>query len=63
LIAACGERGSVFLYNAAFEMTRIKELANRFKRLKKPLLAINERIVDLYKIAETRYYHPSQQGS
>ena len=63
LIAACGERGPVFVYNAAFEMTRIKELANRFNRLKKPLLAINERIVDLLRVAEARYYHPSQQGS
>ncbi len=63
LIAACGERGPVFVYNAAFEIARIKELANRFKRLKKPLLAINERIVDLLRIAEARYYHPSQQGS
>lgn len=62
LIAACGERGPVFVYNAAFEMTRIKELANRFKRLKQPLLAINERIVDLLRVAEARYYHPSQQG-
>ena len=63
LIATCGKRGPVFVYNAAFEMTRIKELANRFKPLKKPLLAINERIVDLLRVAEARYYHPSQQGS
>ena len=63
LIAACGERGPVFVYNAAFETTRINELANCFKRLKKPLLAINERIVDLLRVAEARYYHPSQQGS
>jgi hypothetical protein len=63
LIATCGERGPVFVYNAAFEKTRIKELANRFKRLKKPLLAINDRIVDLLRIAESHYYHPSQQGS
>ena len=63
LIEACGQRGPVFVYNSAFETTRIKELAERFPKLKKPLLAINERIVDLLKIAEARYYHPSQQGS
>lgn len=63
LIEACGQRGPVFVYNAAFETTRIKELAERFPKLKKPLLAINERIVDLLKVAEARYYHPSQQGS
>jgi len=63
LIEACGQRGPVFVYNAAFETTRIKELADRFPKLKKPLLAINERVVDLLKVAEARYYHPSQQGS
>jgi uncharacterized protein DUF2779 len=39
------------------------ELADRFPRLKRPLLAINERIVDLLPIARQHYYHPSQQGS
>lgn len=63
LIAACGERGPVFVYNAGFETPRIKELGERFPRLKKSLLAINERVVDLLRIAEQRYYHPSQQGS
>jgi len=63
LIEACGQRGPVFVYNAAFETTRIKELAERFPKQKKSLLAINERIVDLLKVAEARYYHPSQQGS
>lgn len=63
LIEACGERGPVFVYYAAFETGRIKELAERFPRMKKALLAINERIVDLLPIAEKHYYHPSQQGS
>ncbi len=62
LIAACGERGPVFVYNASFETGRIRELGDRFPRLKRPLLAINERVVDLRPIAEQRYYHPSQQG-
>lgn len=63
LIAACGERGPVYVYNAGFETARIKELGDRFPRLKQSLLAINERVVDLLRIAEQRYYHPSQQGS
>lgn len=63
LIAACGERGPVFVYNAGFETARIKELAVRFPRLKRSLLAINERVVDLLPVARERYYHPSQQGS
>lgn len=63
LIAACGERGPVFVYNAGFETARIKELAERFPRMKRQLLAINERVVDLLRIAQQRYYHPDQQGS
>jgi hypothetical protein len=63
LIAACGERGPVFVYNAGFETARIRELAERIPGRKRPLLAINERVVDLRPIAEQRYYHPSQQGS
>ncbi|MBP6108267.1 MAG: DUF2779 domain-containing protein [Rhodocyclaceae bacterium] len=63
LVSACGVSGPVFVYNASFEKPRIKALAERFPRLKQSLLAINERVVDLLKIAEQRYYHPSQQGS
>ncbi len=63
LIGACGERGPVFVYNAGFETARIRELAERFPRLRHALLAINERVVDLLKVAQQRYYHPSQQGS
>jgi len=63
LIAACGITGPVFVYNAKFEKTRIKELAGRFKMVRASLLAINERIVDLQPIAENRYYHPDQEGS
>ncbi|WP_031598334.1 DUF2779 domain-containing protein [Ferrovum myxofaciens] len=63
LIGACGEAGPVFVYNAAFEKSRISELAERFPKFAKRLLAINERVVDLLPIARNRYYHPSQQGS
>lgn len=63
LIGACGESGPVFVYNAGFETARIRELAERYPRLKRPLLDINSRVVDLLRVAESRYYHPSQQGS
>lgn len=63
LIRACEESGPIFVYNAAFETTRIRELADRFARLRPALLAINARVVDLCPIATRRYYHPSQQGS
>lgn len=63
LIAACGEHGPVFVYNAGFEKSRIKELAERFPPLHDALLAINARVVDLLPVARERYYHPSQEGS
>jgi len=58
LIAACGDTGPVFVYNGAFEMTRISELAERYPDLAEALLAINARVVDLLPIARNRYYHP-----
>lgn len=63
LIAACGDRGPIFVYNAGFETSRIRELSERFPRLANPLLALNERVVDLLPVARDHYYHPSQQGS
>jgi hypothetical protein len=63
LIAACGEQGPVYVYNAGFETARIRELAARYPESSEPLLAINTRVVDLLPIARARYYHPSQHGS
>lgn len=64
LIRLCGKAPlPVFVYNAAFERSRISELAERFPEKREALLAINARIVDLLPIARERYYHPSQQGS
>jgi len=63
LVSQCGDSGPVFVYNAGFEATRIRELADRFPELSAPLLAIIDRIVDLLRIAERHYYHPAQRGS
>lgn len=63
LIAGCGTHGPVYVYNAAFEASRISELATRYPNLSDALLAINVRLVDLLPIARERYYHPCQQGS
>lgn len=63
LIRACGSQGSVVVYNASFESTRIKELAQRFPDLADPLQGIRARLFDLLKVVEARYYHPDQKGS
>ncbi len=63
LIAACGQAGPVFVYKAAFEAARITELADRFPQLRRPLLAVDERIVGLLPVARSYYYHLAQHGS
>lgn len=63
LIAACGERGPVFVYNAAFETSRLRELAERYPKQANALLGMLDRVVDLLPIARNRYYHPAQKGS
>jgi hypothetical protein len=63
LVATCKDRGPIFVYNAAFEIARIKELAERFKTLRKSLLALIPRVFDLRPVAENFYYHPAQRGS
>jgi hypothetical protein len=63
LIRACGNRGTVFVYNAAFEKTRLFELVQRLPRLKREILSIAQRIVDLHPIVRDHFYHPDQQGS
>lgn len=63
LIEACGKRGPIFVYNAGFEVARMKELAQRFKALAPALNALILRVVDLLPITRQHYYHPSQQGS
>lgn len=63
LILDCGIEGSIFVYNASFESSVIKRLADGFEDLKASLLAINERLVDLQPIAKSHHYHPNQKGS
>jgi hypothetical protein len=63
LIRLCGDKGPVFAYNAGFESSVIRELAERFPELATRLCAITARLVDLWPIARRHYYHPSQHGS
>jgi CRISPR/Cas system-associated exonuclease Cas4 (RecB family) len=63
LIVAAGQEGSVVVYNAGFERTRLRELAARFPGIAPELDAIAGRIFDLQPVAKQRYYHPDQRGS
>jgi len=58
-----GPKGSLLAYNAAFEASRIKELAEDFPACADALLALVDRIKDLMKPFQARaYVHPQFHG-
>lgn len=63
LLAAIGKRGTVFVYNRAYEGRVLREMAAMFPDLGDALLAIEKRFVDLLDIARRHYYHPGMKGS
>lgn len=64
LIENCGKHGSVLVYYKSFEVTRNKELAALFPEQAEALLAINERVVDLWVPFSERYlYAPAMNSS
>lgn len=64
LIDVCGTTGSVLVYYQAFEATRNKEMAAAFPEYAPGLLAINERMLDLWVPFNSRYlYTPAMQSS
>jgi hypothetical protein len=62
-VNTCPRDGSIFVWNASFELTRLTVLAEQFADLRSALNHIQKRVVDLLKIVERRYYHPDQKGS
>lgn len=63
LIAACGDTGPIFAYNASFEKTVMGQLAETFPLLATELHSIIDRVVDLLPVAKRCFYDPSQHGS
>lgn len=63
LINTLGDTGPVFVYNQAFEATRLSELAKLFPDLKVAIEAIIMRIVDLLPLTRQYYCHPNMKGS
>ncbi len=63
LVNTLGNAGTIFVYNAAFEHTRMTELAETFSEFASALNAACERFVDLLPIVRDHYYHPDQHGS
>ena len=63
LIECVGQAGSVIAYNASFERSCVRGLADALADLSPELTAIAERFVDLLPIAQAHYYHRDQRGS
>ena len=63
MIEIMGDHGPVIVYNQAFEMRVINELAELFPDLSKKLLAMNARVFDLLPLMRKHYYHPDMYGS
>lgn len=59
----CPPSGPVIAYNASFERSCIKQLADLFLDLAEDLSAICERIVDLLPVTRNHWYHRDQRGS
>ena len=63
LIKVLSNDGPIIVYNAPFEGSRIKELAEAFPDLAKQLLGAVDRLFDLLPLARNHYYHPDMKGS
>ena len=64
LVNNCGDNGSIIVYYEPFEKSRNKELAKDFSEYSKPLLNLNERIIDLMVPFKKKYiYSPKQESS
>jgi hypothetical protein len=63
MLAVLGDAGSILVYNAGFESSRIRELAVMLPDLAPALGGLLPRIVDLLPITREYYYHPAMKGS
>lgn len=63
LIKAVSTDGPIIVYNAPFEGSRMKELAEAMPDLAPQLLAAVDRLFDLLPLARNHYYHPAMKGS
>lgn len=63
LVKTLGSKGPIIVYNAPFEGSRMKELAEAFPDLAPKLLAAVDRLFDLLPLARKHYYHPAMKGS
>jgi hypothetical protein len=63
LLATLGTMGTIFVYNAAFEKSRLQEMGDAFPEHKAAIDALMPRIFDLLPLMRNHYYHPDMKGS
>lgn len=63
LVKTIGPKGPIVAYNADFERSRLKELADDFPEYSGPLKNFATRMFDLLPVARAHYYHPDMHGS
>jgi hypothetical protein len=64
LLPLLGERGSIVVYSASFEMTRLRECVEAYPQFSARLDRVFARIVDLYApFRSFAIYYPAQHGS
>jgi hypothetical protein len=63
LVAACAGAEAIVAYNAGFERQCIRGLAEAVPVLSEPLLALEEKLVDLLPVVRNHVYHPAFHGS
>lgn len=63
LVNLLGKKGTVLVYNKAFEKTRLKELMNEHPQYQKKVEALLDRVVDLMDPFRKRYRLPEMKDS
>jgi hypothetical protein len=63
MLASVGSVGPILVYNANFEASRIRELAQLLPEQRTQLTALLARLVDLLPLVRKSYYHPAMKGS
>ena len=63
LLEAVEERGPIVVYNASFESTRLKELAERIPEYREQIERLQARLWDLLPCVRRNVYHPKFGGS
>lgn len=63
LVGAFKEPGRIVVYNIGFESRMIKMMAKAVPNLRKDLLALVPRLIDIWPVVKNNIYHPDFHGS